>query len=47
MSKNKKQEFQMNFYKTNVGQVIYYEVRINEKETIVLFQLGYMGVIQA
>jgi pimeloyl-ACP methyl ester carboxylesterase len=47
MSKNKKQEFQLNFAKTNDGQEIYYEVRGNEKGPIVLFQSGYMGVIQA
>ena len=37
MSKNKKQEFQLNFAKTNDGQEIYYEVRGNEKRPIVLF----------
>jgi pimeloyl-ACP methyl ester carboxylesterase len=47
MSKNKKQEFQLNFAKTNDGQEIYYEVRGKEKGPIVLFQSGYMGVIQA
>jgi hypothetical protein len=42
----KKQEFQINFAKTNDDQEIYYEERGNEKGPIVLFQLRYMGVIQ-